>query len=159
MVSVAKRRKLPKDNGQETTKRKREEQEEERKVWKATASAMPVERWRLLPTVVAEKATQFTVHDSHSAIVCGGYCGCLVCGSVAGFHGNARLKEVCRGYCPLGSSGPVKRLARGSLPHVQRDCNGMAWPSGEACPVVEKLCRSIGVVILGDVFRQYARKA
>ena len=127
------------DNRRELAKRQRDEREEEGKVWRRIASVMPVERLRGLPTVAAERAPHFPVHASHSAIMCGGYCGCLVCGSVAGFHGHARLQEACRGHCPPGSKGPISKLARGLLPHVQRGGHGTVWPNGESDPLVEKL--------------------
>ena len=125
---------------------------------KTIASAMPVVRWQDLPIVAAERAPHFPVHASHSAIMCGGYCGCLVCGSVAGFHGHARLREMCRGYCPPGSSGPVSKLARGALPHMQRGENGKVWPSGESDPLVEKLESGMGVTISNELLRKYARR-
>jgi hypothetical protein len=98
----------------------------------------------------------FEVHATHLAVLCGGYVGCLVCGRVAGFSsveisGSVSKKRYaksqqsayvaffaqrCRLHCPKGSSGAVRRLVQGQLPHSVGKSRTIAdeWPSGEQDP-------------------------
>ena len=55
------------------------------------------------------------------------------CGAVAGYCKNRRLENRCRGVCPTGSRGPIRRLAMGRHPHPQRGM-GEIWPDGEMNP-------------------------
>lgn len=64
----------------------------------------------------------FSVHTSHDCIICGGFIGCIRCGS--GFSARAQS-----GTCTHGTARAVKRLAVGRLPR------GRAWPSGESEPL------------------------
>ncbi len=79
------------------------------------------------------------VHHTHACIECGGFIGCTRCGSVSSTPQKSALDRQCRGWCPPGSRGPVKRLAAGALPH------GQEWPSGATDPKPKRF-RSWGVV-------------
>ena len=84
-------------------------------------------------------------HDTdatHVLFECGGFIGCWKCGGIAGHRPSALLSARCRRHCPEGSSGPIRRLARGQWPHVQRSTQGKAWPSGESQPAVRLILRS-----------------
>ena len=77
----------------------------------------------------------FKLHSTHVAISCGGYFGCLKCGRVVGWWTRTQLESQCRGTGPRGSMGPICKLARGELPHVQRQGKrGRAWPNRQAAP-------------------------
>ena len=80
------------------------------------------------------------VHASHALLVVGGYAGCIRCCGVAGF--SPKLESECARTCPAGSHGPMRLLARGALPRVQKQVNGdltgLSWPSGETCPAVRR---------------------
>ena len=43
---------------------------------------------------------------THALISCGGFGGCIRCGSVTGYCKNRRLEDRCRGTRPKGSRGP-----------------------------------------------------
>ena len=72
-------------------------------------------------------------HWSHALISCGGFGGCIRCGSVAGYCKNSKLEARCRGHCPIGSRGPIRRLAMGKYPHPQRG-QGRVWVDGTINP-------------------------
>ena len=74
-----------------------------------------------------------TAHWSHALISCGGFGGCIRCGSVAGYCKNSRLENKCRGRCPTGSRGPIRRLAMGKYPHPQGG-QGKIWVDGTLNP-------------------------
>ena len=127
LVTPAKRRQL-----------KREQLAEQRRVAEATA-AIHAEAWqgvkRALPSLAAPEPRcrlQYldgrSVHPSHTCFECGGYLGCIKCGSVVSTSQRCALVEPCRGECPAGSRGPIRRLTSGRLPR------GRSWPSGEAEP-------------------------
>ena len=158
LISVAKRRRIVEAQAKELNDRKRKLRTSEDDAWAAFAEAVPSSHWAALPQADEFCTPPFEVHESHCAILCGGYCGCMACGSVAGFHGHARLTRPCRGHCPAGSTGPVRRLARGLYPHAQRGIHGSAWPSGEANPVVSRLLSGRRVTDIGTL-RRYERRA
>ncbi len=83
---------------------------------------------------VSREPPPFTVGSGHDLLLCGGFTGCIRCGMVVGWHGHARLAAPCRGACPSGSVRPIRRLARGLMPHWQQDGDGQNWPSGESTP-------------------------
>ena len=63
----------------------------------------------------------FCIHESHvDVVLCGGYAGCLRCCTVQAYGTGGRLAQPCRGDAPRGPRGPVSKLCRGTLPHVQR---------------------------------------
>ena len=72
-------------------------------------------------------------HRTHVLISCGGFGGCIRCGSVAGYCKNRRLEKECRGSCPTGSRGPIRRLSMGRHPHPQRG-QGLTWVDGSLSP-------------------------
>ena len=69
-------------------------------------------------------------------LVCGGYAGCIRCGSAVGYQSDNLLAGDCRTYCPSGSRGPITRLAKGLLPRPLPNGKGQEWPSGELSPSV-----------------------
>jgi hypothetical protein len=73
----------------------------------------------------ADDVIPFKVHDSHASVHCGGYVGCIRCGTVVSSHTHGAISRQCRRVCPAGSKGPVLRLVRGRLPR------GEEWPNGE----------------------------
>ena len=103
---------------------------------RALAVSFPM--WRSLPPV--------EIHREHTALVCGGYAGCVKCGSTVAFHSVSLLKDPCRGWCPAGSRRPVRRLAGGQHP---RDYGEVCheWPSGELNPKVY-LYQSPGIAMM-----------
>ena len=74
-----------------------------------------------------------TIHASHNCLECGGFVGCVRCGSVVSTPQRSALDKPCRVSCPLGTRGPVKIMAAGRLPR------GEAWPSGEVDPKPKRL--------------------
>ena len=80
-----------------------------------------------------DNVVPFRVDPTHECICCGGYVGCVRCGSVVAMQQHSSLSSACRGQCPLGAVGPVRRLAAGLLPR------GEQWPSGESAPLPRRL--------------------
>ncbi len=96
--------------------------------WRRLATSLP---WQPMPEGLSR--TPFRVDSSHECITCGGFVGCLRCGSVVSAHARSALAAECRGHCPTGALGPVRRLALGRIPR------GDAWPSGELAPLPKRL--------------------
>ncbi len=83
----------------------------------------------------ADLAPPFATHDTHALIACGGYYGCVRCGSVVGWQRHAQLGAPCRGTCPRGSVRAIRRLAQGLHPFERgKEDTTCAWPSGETNP-------------------------
>ena len=64
------------------------------------------------------------VHGSHRLIACGGFVGCVCCGSVASSR-LAKLSENCAAHIAKGSENPIKKLLAGKLPAF-----ATSWPDG-----------------------------
>ena len=78
----------------------------------------------------------FEMKPSHKIVLCGGYAGCLKCGSVVSQStATNALGQECKGHCPRGSRGAVRRLAKGLHPRRPRD----EWPNGEEAPHPKRL--------------------
>lgn len=86
------------------------------------------------PELEVTSNAPFIPHPSHRSVVCGGFVGCEICGSVSGWQQHGRLVRECAGPGPSGSMGPVRRLRRGMLPHPQRGHQGTSWPDGTVNP-------------------------
>ncbi len=95
--------------------------------WLLVARSLPYE-----VQADANDVVPFFVHGSHECLACGGFVGCIRCGSVVSAQQRSALSHQCRGSCPDGASGPVRRLAAGLLPR------GKAWPSGETAPLPKR---------------------
>ena len=76
----------------------------------------------------ADDVAPFVIHPSHNCVHCGGFVGCMRCGTIVAARWQATISRPCRGYCLAGSKGPVQRLAQGVLPH------DAAWPNGKTRP-------------------------
>ena len=100
--------------------------------WKKTFRSLPA-------AAVAEQtaAGPFIelLHDTHQCVLCGGFVGCIVCGTVVCSQQKAALSWPCRGVCPSGSQAHVRKLSRGVLPRGKR------WPSGETEPTPKRIRR------------------
>ena len=117
-------------------------------------------RRRQLDTAVREKAKRKLEHDlpaylsgldvtttippmqlgnGHLLICCGGYVGCLLCGSVSGILADTKLSGDCTRECLEGSKRPIRRLRQGLLPRPLASGSGHTWPSGEFQPCVYRL--------------------
>ncbi len=108
----------------------------------AAASVANAAAWRQLarclprvpePEPEVHDVLPFNVDSSHEGIICGGYVGCIRCGSVVATQAQSALNTRCRGDCPPGACGPVRRLAAGRRPR------GDTWPSGEDEPLPKRL--------------------
>ncbi len=97
--------------------------------WSLMASGLPAYP---TPPEQALSRAPMRIHSTHDCIACGGYFGCLRCGSVVGSARSSLLSDACRGACPAGSGGPIARLRAGRLPR------GRAWPSGELQPLPKR---------------------
>ena len=90
--------------------------------------------WAVPVVEVGAWPVPFAVGDGHDLICCGGYIGCLRCGSVAGRSVTDKLLATCAGSCPEGSKGPISKLAKGKLPRIKRGHQGTEWPDGSSEP-------------------------
>ena len=77
-------------------------------------------------------------HHTHVIVMCGGFVGCMACGTVTGWAPSKMLSNECRRSCPPGSCFRVQRLVRGQLPHPQSGHQGRTWPDGSIEPVPYK---------------------
>ena len=101
-----------------------------RRAWRDSGIAVPFLTWQQLRcgTVTPPVAA----HHSHLLIACGGYGGCMRCGSVASGNRSQLLEGECRRWCPVGSKGPIVRLAKGLLPKPKAGED--VWPDGSLAP-------------------------
>ena len=97
--------------------------------WRVMAKSLPQ-----VATHESQEVVPFPVDGSHECITCGGFVGCIRCGSVVSAQLRSALSSPCRGFCPPGATGPVQRLVNRLLPR------GEAWPNGEIEPK-PKRCR------------------
>ena len=68
-----------------------------------------------------------------------------------------RASRLCAEvFCPAGSRGPIGRLAKGQLPHVQRNVGGIVWPSGEVEPAVVRYIGGVAMEV--GLCRKYLRR-
>jgi len=130
-ISISKRKRLMRDIAQQAAQRRAEEHVARSKAIEHGIDMLPIERVRALPFT---DALPFEPHPSHTVICCGGYAGCFRCGSVTGFVEPRRLRAACRATCPMGSRGPINRLAKGKLPTKQAGGLAVQWPTGEVNP-------------------------
>jgi hypothetical protein len=132
-ISVDKRRRVVAEQRREVASRRAQDEAQRHKAWEAARVAIPCAVWEAMEGT--DDAEGRDIHQSHSAILCGGFAGCFRCGAVVGYKQCSKLQEECRGFCPKGSRGCIVKLAAGKLPHVQRGGKyGQTWPSGEVDP-------------------------
>ncbi len=104
-----------------------------REAWQKMAAAISLEAF--IEIEYSPSPPPFEVHESHVVIECGGYLGCVLCAAVSGFWTKTALTRECRRGALATSKRPIRRLAQGRLPHLQKDGSyGTDWPSGEAEP-------------------------
>ena len=101
-----------------------------REAWKNAGLAVPFLSWAQLQQGTG--TPPISAHHSHVLIACGGYGGCLRCGSVASGQHCQLMENVCRRWCPPGSKGPIARLAKGRMPHPVHGTE--VWPDGSIAP-------------------------
>ena len=104
--------------------------------WRKLQASMP----RGAPQMAAEDCEEtsdgipgLTIHETHVCMACGGFVGCLHCGSVAATPLQGALARPCRGSMPFGSTRPIRKLVLGIPPR------GTQWPSGEEAPRPKRL--------------------
>jgi hypothetical protein len=143
LVSARERRRLVLEQQVERRKRRRLEMEAVTRAW-GEGDAI-IDAAEFVDLALATEAPPFTVHETHQLVMCGGYSGCIRCGRVVAYQGHDRFGAPCRGYCPSGSSRPVRRLARGDHPHPTAQGHlADVWPSGETAPVPRRFRPSAG---------------
>ena len=147
MVSVAKRRRVVADIRSECKRREVVDQAMQARADKAVKSAMPMTVFGELDVI--DTAPPFPLNPTHALIFVGGFAGCILCGGIAGFQPSKLLESDCRRHLPKGSQGPIRKLVKGQLPHVQRENDGRQWPTCEINPKVYRLVtqrdRRVGV--------------
>ena len=82
---------------------------------------------------------RFAVHSSHKAVECGGYVGCLTCGSIAMLPKEGlRLAARCipKVNKSSGSFYRVRRIAQGLHPYGKVDD---PWPNGVTQPTPRRV--------------------
>ena len=82
---------------------------------------------------VSAEAPPVPAHSSHILIACGGYGGCLACGSVTSERTSTLLEGVCHRYCT--DPRYVRRLIAGKLPRAAKGRSALGWPDGSTNPV------------------------
>jgi len=130
VCSTSKRQRILKDQREEHKRRASIDGTTRRDAWERAGLAVPFLAWSQLQEGVVTPPVP--AHYSHALIACGGYGGCLRCGSVAAGQHCRLLEEVCRRWCPPGSKGPIAKLAKGRLPHPTQA--GGVWPDGSLAP-------------------------
>ncbi len=134
LVTARERRRLVLEQQAERRKRRRLEMQAVTMAWGQGDAIIDAAEFVDLPTV--SEAPPFPIHETHQLVMCGGYSGCIRCGRVVAYQGHDRFGAPCRGYCPSGSSRPMRRLAKGEHPHpAARGHLADEWPSGETAPV------------------------
>ena len=112
-------------------KRRETSGEVSRKVasWNAGV-AVPFLTWmQLLPGTVTPPVG---AHHLYMLIVCGAVGGCIRCRFVASGNSRRLLEGSCRRWCPIGTKGQIKRLAKGLLPHPES--GDAVCPDGSLAP-------------------------
>ncbi len=142
-VTVAQRRRMVKQHKEEVKWRKAQISEATKRAWASLTAAISAEAYYSLSPL--EDNPPYEIHRSHAVIECGGYLGCVRCATVCGYRTKTALTEECkRGSLP-SSRGPIRKLARGQLPHVQcQGRHGDEWPTGEIHPVPRRWIWSVG---------------
>ncbi len=132
-TSRVKRRQLVAEQQAEVKRRRNAESAAADAAWRSGEGA--IESHAYVTLQPREEELPFPEGPGHALLVHGGYTGCARCGMVVGWRSQGRLAAPCRGSCPPGSRRPVRRLARGLLPH---DYGGAhrppPWPNGEVQP-------------------------
>ncbi len=137
LISARERRKMILSRAAERNKRKRAESEALTRAWCGGDAAVSVDNYLQLPP--AQSAPPFSVHPTHSLVLCGGFTGCVRCGRVVAFQCHGRFNETCRGSCPTGSQRPIRRLVRGIFPHDVRQSHlAPPWPDGVLTPTPQR---------------------
>ena len=124
LVTLAKRRRILREQREARLDDEQASREARSLAWLLLARNLPPVEGSPDASVVP-----FHVDPSHECILCGGFVGCVRCGSVVAMQQDSALSTCCRGHCPPGALGPVRRLAEGRPPRGDR------WPSGEASPL------------------------
>ncbi len=133
LLTARERRKLVLEQAAERNKRRRLEAVAIARAWNGGEAAVTLGDYVSLSTTPT--APPFTVHPTHSLVLCGGFTGCVRCGRVVAFQGHDRFSGECRGHCPSGSQRPIKRLVKGIFPHDVRKRHATPpWPDGGESP-------------------------
>ncbi len=132
MVTAAERRRLAWERIAEVRRRQREEVASLRAAWGSAGTAISADAY--VAMAPSDTPPPFHRRRRPRSRRLRRIYGCVRCAAVVGWHGHHRLMAECRGGCPAGSRGPIKRLSRGLLPHRQQEFYGRDWPNGETSP-------------------------
>ena len=133
MVTPAKRRRLVREQAAEHRQDREALRTRMNESWSAQTRALVSSPELGVDEEATDMRRLVSIDPTHDCVACGGFLGCVKCGSVVSTSQRSALGRRCRGCCPAGARGPINRLLAGRPPR------GNSWPSGETSPRPQRM--------------------